>query len=148
MKTNPPNDVFNGGLAGGLQALFYLPAGSYYLEYSPAPGTMTPSGDASHVLNSDCASATDVAALGAPVVSVAVPRSSPSWFLPLPPPLASGKPPLVAPIQTGTRPSLCGSCDPTSCADASMAGAWTSGAVVDIPTDQKVPFTHFIFSWL
>ena len=146
-QTNPPRDIFNGGLEGGQQALFYLPADSYYLIYSPAPGTMTPTGDASHVLNSVCASATDVAALSAPVVSVTVPRSSPSWFLPLPPPLASGKLPHVQPVQAATTASLCGSCDPTSCADASMAGAWTSGSVVNLPTDPKVPFSRFIISW-
>jgi len=142
-----PRDALNGGLAGGLQALFYLPADSYFLAYGPAPGTMTPTGDASQLLNSVCASATDAAALSAPFVSVAVPPSSPNWFLPLPPPRASGKPPLVQSVLTATTASLCGSCDPTSCADASMAGAWTSGAVVNLPTDATVPFSRFIFSW-
>ncbi|HXU06167.1 MAG TPA: hypothetical protein VN903_34670 [Polyangia bacterium] len=144
-QSNPPRDAFNGGVSGGMQTLFYLPAGSYFLSYGPAPGTMTPTGDASRLLSSDCASATDAAALGAPVVSVAVPPSSPNWFLPLPPPPASGKPPLVESVLTATTASLCGSCDPTSCADASMAGAWTSGAVMNLPTDPTVPFSRFIF---
>jgi hypothetical protein len=146
-QSNPPNDVLNGGLTGGLQALFYLPADSYFLAYSPAPGTMTATGDAAGVLNTVCASATDVTALSAPFVSVAVPSSSPNWFLPLPPPLASGKPPLVQSVLTATTASLCGSCDPTSCADPSMAGPWTSSAVVDLPTDATVPFSRFLFIW-
>jgi len=146
-QSNPPRDALNGGIAGGLQGLYDLPAGSYFLDYSPAPGTMTATGDASQVLSNVCASATDGAALTAPFVFVAVPPSSPDWFLPLPPPLASGKPPLVQSVLTATTASLCGSCDPTSCADASMAGAWTSSAVVDLPTDATVPFSRFIFSW-
>jgi hypothetical protein len=146
-QSNPPRDALNGGLAGGLQGLFYLPAGSYVLAYSPAPGTMTPTGDASQLLDDVCASATDAAALSAPFVSVAVPPSSPNWFLPLRPPLASGKPPLIQSVLTATTASLCGSCDPTSCADASMTGAWTSGAVVNLPTDPTVPFSRFILSW-
>jgi hypothetical protein len=28
-----------------------------------------------------------------------------------------------------------------------MAGGWTSGAVVNLPTDPTVPFSRFIFSW-
>jgi hypothetical protein len=146
-QSNPPRDGLNGGLVGGLQALFYLPAGSYFIAYDPTPGTMTPTGDASQLLNDVCADATDVAALSAPNVSVMVPRSSPNWFLPLPPPLASGKPPLVQSVLTATTASLCGSCDPTSCADASMAGAWSSGAVVNLPTDATVPFSRFLFAW-
>jgi hypothetical protein len=146
-RSNPPRAVLNGGLAGGMLALYDLPAGSYYLQYSPAPGTITLTGDASAVLNPVCASATDVAALSAPDMYIAVPPSSANWFLPLPPPRADGKPPLVQSVQTGTSASLCGSCDPTSCTDASKAGAWTNTAVVSIATDSTVPFSQFIFSW-
>jgi hypothetical protein len=146
-RSNPPRDVLNGGLAGGLLALYDLPADSYYLQYSPAPGTMTPIGDASAALNPVCASATDVAALSAPTFFVTVPSTSANWFMPLPPPLADGKPPLVQSVLTATTPSLCGSCDAASCSDASKAGAWTTGAVANLPTDPTVPFSRFIFSW-
>jgi hypothetical protein len=64
-RTNPPDDILNGGLAGGLLATYDLPAGSYYLRYGPAPGTMTPTGDASAALNPVCAGATDLAAIAA-----------------------------------------------------------------------------------
>jgi hypothetical protein len=146
-QANPPRDVLNGGLVGGLLAFYDLPAGSYYLRYGPAPGTITPTGDASAALNPVCASATDVAALNAPTIFVAVRPSSPSWFLPLPPPLADNKPPLVQSVQTATTASLCGSCDPTSCTDPSKAATWTSSAVVNMATDLTVPFSRFIFSW-
>jgi hypothetical protein len=147
-RFNPPRDGLNGGLAGGLLALYDLPAGSYYLQYSPTPGTITPTGDASAALNPVCTSATDVTALSAPTIFVAVPSSSAQWFLPLPPPLADGKPPLVQSVLTATTASLCGSCDGTSCTDASNAGAWASGQVVDLATDSTVPFSRFILSWL
>jgi hypothetical protein len=146
-QSDPPRIVLNGGLTGGLLAFYDLPAGSYYLEYSPVPGTMTPTGDASSALNPVCASSTDVAALSAPTMLVAVPPSSPNWFLPLPPPLADGKPPLIQSVQTATNASLCASCDPTSCVDASKAGAWTSGTVINLETDPTKPFSQFIFSW-
>jgi hypothetical protein len=146
-QSNPPRDILNGGLAAGLQAFYELPAGSYYLQYSPAPGTMTPIGDASAVLNSVCTSATDVARLTAPTVFVAVPSSSADWFLPLPAPLADGKPPLTQSLLTATTASICGSCDATSCTEASKAAPWATGQVVDLPTDATVPFSRFILSW-
>jgi hypothetical protein len=146
-RTNPPDDILNGGLAGGMLALYDLPADSYYLQYSPAPGTMTSTGDASASLNPVCTSATDVAALTAPTMFVAVSPSNANWFLPLPPPLADGKPPFVQSVPTATTASLCASCDTTSCTDPSAAGAWTSSAVVDLETDSTLPFSRFIFSW-
>jgi hypothetical protein len=146
-RTNPPDDILNGGLAGGMLALYDLPADSYYLQYSSASGTITPTGDASAALNPICTSATDVTALSAPTMFVAVSPSNANWFLPLPPPLADGKPPLVEPVQTATTASLCASCDTTSCTDASSTGAWTTGAVINIETDTTQPFSRFIFSW-
>ena len=146
-RTNPPDDVLNGGLAGGMLALYDLPADSYYLQYSSVSGTITPTGDASAALNPVCASATNVTSLSAPTIFVAVPASNANWFLPLPPPLADGKPPLVEPVQTATTASLCASCDTTSCTDASSAGAWTTGAVINIETDPTQPFSRFIFNW-
>lgn len=146
-QTNPPDGSLNGGVAGGMLALYDLPADSYYLEYGAAPGTMTPTGDASASLNPICANATDSAALSASTMFVAVPPSNSNWFLPLPPPLADGKPPLVEPVQTATTASFCALCDTNSCADPSTAGAWTSGSVIDIDTDASQPFSQFIFSW-
>lgn len=146
-RSNPPGGVLNGGLTGGLMALYDLPAGSYYLEYSPTPGTLTPTADASAALNPVCASATDVAALTAPTLFVAVPPSGPNWFLPLPPPLADGKPPLIQPVLTAATVSLCVSCDAASCTDPAQAGPWSSGQVVNIQTDPTQPFNRFIFSW-
>lgn len=88
-----------------------------------------------------------MAALTGPTMFVAVPPSNANWFVPLPPPLADGKPPFVQSVQTATTASLCATGDTTSCTDPSTAGAWTSSAVVDLGTDSTQPFSRFIFSW-
>lgn len=143
----PPRDGLNGGAAGGMLALYDLPAGSYYLEYGPAEGTITATGDASEVINPICANATDAAALDVPTVFVAVRPGNPRWFMPLRPPLADGRPPLAQSVATGTTATVCGSCDLDSCGDLSQAGPWNSGQVLNMTTDPTVPFSRFLFSW-
>jgi hypothetical protein len=144
-QINPPDGVLNGMVVGGVMALRDLPAGSYYLEHNPLPGTMAAT-LAPAALTTTCASATDTAAFGANAIIVSVPSSQPTWFLPLRPPLADGHAPEFEPFDRGTA-EICASCDPTTCVDASDAGPWTSGSVVRYTADPTQPFSQFILDW-
>jgi len=142
-----PNTSFNGALGHDVLALYDLPAGSYFLDFSPIAGTIRGAADASAALNPTCVDATDIAALDAGNIFVVVPSTRPNWFLPLPPPPAvGGHLPSLAPVSSGTA-AICGSCDMTTCMDAAQAGPWQSGQVVNIATDPTEPFNEFFLSW-
>ncbi len=146
-QVEPPTDGFNGAATGGVMALFDLPAGSYYLEHNPLPGAITAGIDPA-ALSPTCASATDVAALGADLIYVTVPSSQPSWFLPLKAPLADGLQPGFEPLNSGLYPDICSSCDLTDCTGTNeIPPPWASGQVVRFTPDPKQAYTEFAIGW-
>ena len=141
-----PHTSFNGAPGHGVLALYDLPAGSYFLDFSPIAGTITGTADASATLNPTCVEATDIATFDAGNIFVVVASTRPNWFLPLPPPIVGGYLPSLVSLSSGTA-SICGSCDTTTCVDAAQAGPWQGGQVVNIATDPAEPFNEFVLSW-
>ncbi len=146
-QVNPPGD----GHPGGAMAIYDLPAGAYYLEHAPVPGTIT-AGVHPAALSPTCAGATDVAALPAGVTYVSVPSSQPSWFMPLRAPLADGAPPTFGLINSGDSPSygtadVCSSCDLTDCTSTNEIPPWVSGQVLRYTSDPSQPYNEFYLAW-
>jgi hypothetical protein len=147
-QTESPAGGLNGAAPGGVLALYDLPAGSYYLEHNPLPGTITAGIDPA-ALSPSCANATDVATLdAAAVISVSVPSSQPSWFLPLRAPLADGRAPAFQPLNSNGSAEICTACDLTSCTAANRdLPPWASGQVVSYISDPSQPFNQFLLNW-
>jgi hypothetical protein len=146
---NPPTDSVSGKFPGGVMALYDLPAGSYYLEHNPLPGTITAGLDPA-ALNPSCSAATDVAALSnAAMLYVAVPSSQPTWFLPLRAPLADGAQPTVYPVlYTTGYADVCDGCDLASCTSTTdVLPPWASGQVLRYTSAKIRPFDEFEVFW-
>jgi hypothetical protein len=137
-----PAGGLNGNLPGGMLALFRLASGSYFIEHNPIAGSITTSGDAFASLASTCAAATDEAGLDRPNVYAAVPASSTPWYVPRP--RSSTSAALQVQADPGASASICASCDASSCADPSQAGAWASGQVVKLTTNPSRAFSEFL----
>ena len=130
-------------------ALYDLPAGSYYLEHNPLPGTITASIDPA-ALSPTCTSATDLAALStAAMVYVAVPPSQTTWFLPLRAPLADGAQPTSYPVlYTDGYAEVCDGCDLSTCTSTTKTlPPWSSGQVVRYTSYKQQPFSEFEIFW-
>lgn len=144
-----PGAGLNGGLAGGLLALYHLEAGSYFLSHSSTTGMIVGNADASLALNPACDQANDIAALSPfSSIYVAVPPTSSEWYLPVPPPPnVNGK--LVVIPNAGTSSALvCSSCGGTLCSDPTVqAVAWTTGQTLLMHTDPTQTFSEFSLSW-
>jgi hypothetical protein len=153
-QVNPPPDLRNGRFTGGVMALYDLPAGSYFLEHNPLPGTITAGLDPA-ALSQTCASATDLAALSnAAMLYVAVPPAQTTWFLPLRAPLADGAPPSAYPVTAaptldlGGYTEVCDGCDQSTCTSTTQTlPPWSSGQVVRYTTYNTGPFSEFEIYW-
>jgi hypothetical protein len=138
----PPNT----GVVGneGAVAFYHLPAGSYFVDHNPVAGSLVGNADASATLNPVCSSATDSSSLSQPNVNVfvAVPSSTPTWFLALPP--ASSRRLLVlASYAPREAASLCTSCRAMSCVDATQTVDWNGSDVLMLQTDPSQAFSQF-----
>jgi hypothetical protein len=148
-QIDPPTDGLNGMFPGGVKALYDLPAGTYYLDHNPLPGTIAAGLDP-EALNPICTSATDVAALSsAAALYVAVPSSQPTWFLPLRAPLADGAPPTLLPLlYFDGYADVCDGCDLAACTGTNETlPPWASGQVVRYTSTTTRPFSTFMLLW-
>jgi len=139
---NPPPTIIVGGRP--VLALYHLPAGTYFVEHDPGPGTLTGKGDASATLNLDCASATDASGLAPGVnVYVAVPRADTPWFLATP--AASGITVLLT--ASGEAAELCTGCDVvgsrSGCTNAAGMVIPLGGGVLALTPSASQPFSDF-----
>jgi hypothetical protein len=138
----PPSYNVGGVGRGGL---YNLPAGDYFIDYSSQPGTITLASASDTALAPSCpAGATGVVA-ALDTVHVFVPRSAPSWFLPIG--WAAGRSLYVHSSSSDARAFLCPSCatDPALCPVAEDGVFQTLMSVGDIrlDVDPKVPVSGF-----
>jgi hypothetical protein len=127
--------------------LYDLPPGSYFVDVSPAAGTITGRLDRSGALNPICTAATDETMVVAGNLVALVPSTKPRWFLPLPPPPAAAGQPLIPSVLTSGTAWICASCDAASCVAPSQPGPWQSGQVLNIATSPFEPFTEVLLTW-
>jgi hypothetical protein len=143
-----PATGLNGGMPGGLLAIYHLDAGSFFLSHSSVPGSIVGNNDASGSLNPTCPLANDLSALAWPYVYMAVPPSSATWFLPVPAPPVAGRELVVIPGPGAVTAAVCAGCGASGCSDPSAHGvAWADGQVLVLQPDPARAFSEFTLSW-
>jgi hypothetical protein len=146
-----PGAGLNGGLAGGLLALYQLEAGSYFLSHSSVAGSIVGNANASGSLNTACDLANNVSALSGSAwgsIYVAVPPPSPTWYLPVPPPPKVNGRLVVIPNAGASSAMVCPSCGARTCSNPTVQSvAWTTGQVLLMQTDPAQSFSEYSLSW-
>ena len=140
----PPSFVFGSAGAG---SLYHLPAGDYFLEHSNQAGTITVAVADPTTLAPTCSGATAAGALAAlDTVSVLVPRSVQTWFIPAV--WSRDRSLIVVPTNGQGHAFLCPSCggDPLLCAAASSSDPQSLSNVgaIRLEADPAVAMSGFL----
>jgi hypothetical protein len=137
--------AYNVGGVGGA-SIYNLPGGDYFLDYSSQPGTITLASASDTALATSCPAGATGAVAGFDTVSLFVPRSAQSWFLPIG--WSPGRSVFVNPSTAGARAFLCPSCatDPELCpvAQDGVYQPLTSVGDIRFDVDPSVPMSAFI----